>query len=180
MVRPVFHHQSQRETVLATAWNVVTYVPSLRDEHYCQRKYTLVIACIQGLWWYALTTLTYNYCAQHKHFNSRECFGGASFNKFIIVDSIVAMHVLIFDKTYWPMALLPVSITLPRSLSGTILYLVWLVFATSFIWFPYLGMISIPCQKGSSSNVPFLPWSQGNKDQQMDYTSLSMLLPSFN
>jgi hypothetical protein len=74
------------------------------------------------------------------------------------------------------MALLQASITLPRG--GTILYLAWLIFATSFIWFPYLGMISIPCQKEPSSNLPFLPWSPGNKD--LDYTSLSMLLPNFN
>ena len=48
-----------------------------------------------------------------------------------------------------------------------VINLLWLVVATSFIWFPYIGMISIPCRKIPSSVSPrFAP-------EEVDYESIS-------
>ena len=60
------------------------------------------------------------------------------------------------------------SLTVPQS--SIVLNFLWLLFATSFIWFPYIGMISIPCRKGSTSTKYAPPWSQ------RDYTGIGKQL----
>lgn len=63
------------------------------------------------------------------------------------------------------------SLSVPQS--SIVLNFLWLFFATTFIWFPYIGMISIPCQKGSTSTKFPPPWSQRDK---RDYTGIGKLL----
>ena len=69
------------------------------------------------------------------------------------------------------MSILPKSLGVPQS--SIILNLLWLLFATSFIWFPYIGMISMPCRKGSSTSEYSLRWSPNAK---FDYNRISKLI----
>lgn len=66
------------------------------------------------------------------------------------------------------MSILPKSVSVAQS--SIVLNILWMLFATLFIWFPYIGIISIPCRKGSSSTKYSSPWPQ------RDYTGIGKLL----
>ena len=56
----------------------------------------------------------------------------------------------------------------PPPRSGLVSNVLWLIFALSFIWFPYLGMVTFPCrhkdEKAAIANQG-APWSPYGKPE---------------
>lgn len=61
--------------------------------------------------------------------------------------------------------------SLPRG--GLIANMLWLVFALSFLWFPYIGMWLFPCQRTVKKHKHTTSWSKYDDPTQLiDYTKL--------
>ncbi len=66
---------------------------------------------------------------------------------------------------------------LPRTVLQNLL---WLAFALSFLWFPYIGMVTFPCRrnpasdrKRASSRSSYV-WGIGGSPAHVDYSKIGM------
>lgn len=62
-------------------------------------------------------------------------------------------------------------ISSPRG--GLLANAIWLVFALSFLWFPYIGMLVFPCQEKSGDQRHHSSlWSKYDTNELMDYSKI--------
>lgn len=74
------------------------------------------------------------------------------------------------------------AISPPRT--GLVSTLLWLIFALSFIWFPYLGMVTFPCRNSKDSttttasrfSTPWSPYSQQDNHSALNFTATGQLV----